>query len=133
MANENVAIKKEPQDVKDVERTRANKVFIPATDILETKDDIILNAEMPGADAGSIDVKLENDVLTIQAHVEPKLPDDMTSLYREYSVGDYNRSFTLNEHIDREKIQAEYKNGVLTLRLPKAEPAKPKQIKVKTG
>ncbi|MBN1997440.1 Hsp20/alpha crystallin family protein [candidate division KSB1 bacterium] len=133
MAEKQVAIKKEPHEVKDIERTRSNKVFIPATDIMETKDAIILSAEMPGADAASIDVTLENDVLTIQAHVEPQFPEEMTPLYREYSIGDYQRSFTLNEHIDRDKIHAEFRNGILTLNLPKAEPVKPKQIKVKSG
>ena len=134
MADKKLSIQKvDSQNVKNVERVRANKVYLPPTDIIETESDIQMVADIPGADQETIDVMIENDLLTIQASLTPQIPEDMSPLYREYSDGDYHRTFTLNQSIEKEKIEAKYKNGVLFLRLPKTEPAKPKQIKVNVG
>jgi len=132
MANEKKTIqKREAETVDKVERTRAGKVFVPPVDIYETDSDIFLVADMPGVDEKSIDVMLEKDVLSIKGRVKPFEPEGFDLAYGEYEVGDYERSFSLNEEIDQNKIEATYKNGVLKLRLPKAEPAKPKKIEVK--
>jgi len=111
----------------------AQGAFVPSTDIYETPAKIVLLADMPGASSDSINVTLEQDVLTIQAQVSPKLPEGYDLIYNEYGIGDYYRSFTLNETVDRDKISAHLKNGVLELVLPKIEPAKPKQITVQIG
>ncbi len=125
--------KREKEGLEYVERTRAGKVFVPPIDIMETKDDIILFADMPGVDEKSIDITLEQDVLTIEGRVEPMVPEGFDLTYCEYEVGDFQRSFTLTVTIDRNKIEATYKNGVLELRLPKAEPAKSRKINVKVN
>lgn len=125
--------KREVEGVHAVERTRPEKIFMPAVDIVETDDELIVMADIPGADEKSIDVTLEQNVLTLQARVEPLVPQGFDLQYREYDTGDFWRSFKLGDAIDREKIDARYTNGVLKLRLPKVEPAKPKKIAVKAG
>lgn len=122
--------KKEAQAPEGVERTRDRKVFVPSVDIIERKDDLMLIADMPGVDEKSLDITLEKNILIINGFVEPELPDKHKLVYAEYSVGDYQRTFTLSDEIDRERIQASVKNGVLRLVLPKAETAKVKKIAV---
>jgi HSP20 family molecular chaperone IbpA len=116
--------------VDRIERTRSGEVYVPLTDIVETRDDIWVYADMPGADDQSVDVTLENDLLTIEGFVRADVPGDFQLVRGEYGLGDYLRTFTLNDRIDRSKIEASVKNGVLKLRLPKAEPVKPKKIVV---
>jgi HSP20 family protein len=125
--------KTESTNVEKAERTRSGRVYIPSTDIYETADKMILIADMPGASSDSIHVTLEHDLLTIEAQVEFKMPEGYELVYNEYGIGDYYRSFTLNELVDRDKISAHYKNGVLELVLPKIEPAKPRQISIQVG
>jgi len=123
--------KKEAQAPEGVERTRDRKVFVPSVDIIERKEDLLLIADMPGVDDKSLDITLEKNILTINGYVEPEIPDKHKLVYAEYSVGDYQRTFTLSDEIDRERIQASVKNGVLRLILPKVEAAKVKKIAVK--
>ena len=125
--------KKEADSLDRTERTRSGKTFIPATDIIETPDAMVLIADMPGVDEKSIDITLEHNQLTIQGNVEATYPDNYQPMYSEYEIGDYYRSFSLSDKIDNDKIEAHYKNGVLRLTLPKAEKVKPRQISVKAG
>ena len=98
--------------------------IVPNVDILEQKDELLVIADVPGAKSDSIDVRFEDGSLEIQAAVTPRGCDDHACLLREYDVGDYYRSFQVSEAIDASKISAQYADGVLTLRLPKAEAAK---------
>lgn len=123
--------KKEAQAPEGAERTRDRRAFVPPVDIMERKEDILLIADMPGVDEKSLDITLEKNLLTINGYVEPDIPDKHKLVYAEYSIGDYQRTFTLSDEIDRDKIQATVKNGVLRLLLPKAEAAKAKKIPVK--
>ncbi len=131
MAEKKTLQKRKAQEVEKIERTHDRKVFIPVVDIYETNDEIILMAEMPGVDEKSIDVTLDNDVLTIRGKATDVLPEGYELVYSEYETGDFERSFSINESIDADKIDAQYHNGVLTVRLPKAEPVKAKKIEVK--
>lgn len=124
--------KKEALTPEGVERTRPHKVYAPDVDILERKDDIIVTADLPGVDEKNMDVTLEKNVLTISGRVEPALPDNYRLAYAEYGVGDYQRAFTLSDEVDKSRIQATMKNGVLRLVLPKAEAAKTRKIHVNT-
>ena len=123
--------KQEVTGVDGAERTRARKVYAPRVDIYETHEAIVAVADMPGVDESSVDITLEKNVLTINGYVEPGQPESYSLAYAEYGVGDYQRSFTLSDEIDREKIEATVKNGVLRLYLPKAGPAKARRISVK--
>ena len=112
------------------ESTRNVPVFIPAVDIYESKTDLTLLADMPGAPADGVDIGLEGDTLTIRGAV-PQQDGAGRVLLTEYAIGDYFRRFTVSNAIDREKIQASMKDGVLKLVLPKAEAAMPKKIEVR--
>ncbi|MCX8023517.1 MAG: Hsp20/alpha crystallin family protein [Syntrophorhabdaceae bacterium] len=122
--------KKEQRSSEQIERTRSTIVYTPKVDIIERKDDILLIADMPGVDESGVDITLEKDVLTIYGKVDTEMPEGLRLISAEYGIGDYQRSFTISSEVDREKIKATLNNGVLTLLLPKAEPAKTKKIKV---
>ena len=124
----------EKQEVADrgAERTRARLAFVPRVDIYETDDAIVLLADMPGVDESSLDITLENRVLTVKGYVDPEWPENYTLAYAEYRVGDYERSFTLTDMVDQAGIQATAKDGVLRVHLPKARP-ETRKIAVRAG
>lgn len=134
MASEALEVKKkQTQDTKAVERTRSQACFAPAVDIYERDNAMLLIADMPGVDEKSVDITLENNVLTIQGTVEPPYRGEYQLIYSEYELGDFRRAFTLTDEIDRDKIEATVKSGVLTVVLPKAAAAAARKIEVKTG
>ena len=116
------------ENVAATERIRNVKTFVPRVDIYETKDALLLIADMPGVDEKTVDVELEKNILTISGRVENGRVKDYRIVFSEYEVGDYERTFTLSDAIDREKIKANVKHGVLRLELPQAEEVKPKKI-----
>jgi HSP20 family molecular chaperone IbpA len=123
--------KKEAESPERGERTKTRRVYTPAVDIIERKDDIIVIADMPGVDEKSVDITIEKNVLTISGAVEAVIPENRTMYVNEYGIGDYQRVFTLTDEVDKEKIQASAKNGVLKIVLPKAEALKTRKITVK--
>ncbi|MCG6552321.1 MAG: Hsp20/alpha crystallin family protein [Candidatus Magnetominusculus sp. LBB02] len=125
--------KKEAEMTEGVERTRAARVYTPAVDIIVKDKEVLVTADMPGVDDKSIDITLEKNVLTIYGKVDVGVPEKYRATYVEYGVGDYSRSFTLSEEVDRQRIEATVKNGVLKLILPMAEAAKTKKIEVKAA
>ena len=122
--------KKEAGPAEKGEPTRERNVYTPAVDIMERKDDIVLLADMPGVDETSVDITLEKNVLTIYGKVMADVPGGYTLYLSEYGTGDYQRVFTLTEEVDRDRIQATVKNGVLRLVLPKAEAVRTRKIAV---
>jgi HSP20 family molecular chaperone IbpA len=124
--------KKEATTVQEGERTRARRVYTPDVDIIERKDDIVVMADMPGVDENTVDITLEKNVLTIYGKVDAEIPEHHRLWLSEYGIGDYQRTFTLSDEVDRNRIQATVKNGVLSLILPKAEAVKTRKIAVKT-
>ena len=126
---------KEKKEVKKVagEGTRPGPVFIPAVDILENANEIIVLADMPGVESKSVYIDLKDNQLTITGKVDAPEGEKETSLYREFKWGDYFRQFTLSNVIDQGKISAKMESGVLRLVLPKVEKAKPQKIKVASG
>jgi HSP20 family molecular chaperone IbpA len=122
--------KKEASIPEGVERTKPRSVFKPDVDIMEQKDDTVLTADLPGVDERSLDITLEKSVITIRGAVAPEIPAGFRLVYGEYAVGDYERAFTLSDEVDKDRIQATVKNGVLKLVLPKAAAAKARRISV---
>jgi HSP20 family molecular chaperone IbpA len=120
--------KKEIQNPQEF--TREGPVFNPDVDIYETEEELVLIADLPDVQKEDLDIDLNENTLTINAHV--KQGTTGTLLYKEYDVGDYKRSFTISNVIDQGKIQAELKNGILRVVLPKAETAKPRKIEIRT-
>ena len=115
------------------EQLKAGPVFSPAIDIFETEKEITLLADMPGVKASNLSIDLKENVLTLSGEVEaPEGPDEVDVL-REYRTGRYFREFSLSQLIDQAKIDAELKEGVLKLKLPKVEKATPRKISVKSS
>ena len=108
-------------------------VFTPAVDIFETDKEITVLADMPGVKAGDLNIDLRENVLTLNGEVQAPEGADEMDVIREYRTGKYYRQFTLSEMIDQAKIDANLKDGVLRLRLPKVEAAKPRRIAVKAS
>lgn len=106
-------------------------VFTPAVDIYERDDGLVLQADVPGVSADGLDVQVESNVLTISARTTQLAPAQSTLVHQEYAVGDYERSFILSGEIDRDRIVADLRDGVLTLTLPKSESVLPRKIAVK--
>jgi HSP20 family protein len=133
MANETSIDKRESQEVQQAERMRPGRTYIPNVDIIEREDKLLLVADMPGVKPDDLDIRYERGELTIHGKVQPRAGAEQQSyLLREYGVGDYYRAFQIGKGIDSSKIEAELKDGVLTLQLPKTEAAVPRRIAVKS-
>ncbi len=112
-------------------RELASTSWTPAVDIYETDDAIVLEAELPGMNEKDIEVKVEDNVLTIRGERKFEEKRKEENYYRmERFYGAFQRSFTLPPNIETNKIKAEYKKGILKVTMPKKEQAKPKQIKI---
>jgi HSP20 family molecular chaperone IbpA len=125
--------KREEAPDEGMERTRSRRAFVPRADIYETDNEIIVLADIPGANEKTVDITLEKNVLSITAYVEPIRSGEYEIAYAEYEEGDYQRSFRLSDEIDRDKIEATISQGVLHLRLPKSKGAAARKIQVKTN
>lgn len=126
MAAEQAITKPEQQEV--TRREEQESYFQPATDILETKDAVVLLFDMPGVSKENVDVTADKDMLTIIGKAEPE--ESGQAVYREAYVGDYRRQFTLSRDVDINSISATMKDGVLSVRVGKAEQAKPRKIEI---
>lgn len=112
------------------ERTKPGKVFVPRVDIRETKDTMVLIADMPGVDEKSVDITLEKNILTVTGSVAPTVFENHGIVHAEYDVGDFERAFTISDEVDRDGIAAVVKNGVLRVTLRKAEKVKARKIAI---
>jgi HSP20 family protein len=105
--------------------------WFPAVDIYEDKDTVLVTAEVPGMQKEAIDISLHDSFLTVSGERKQESRQDGGGTYRsERSLGRFQRTISLPCRVDAEKIKATYTNGVLTISLPKAEEAKPKQIPI---
>jgi HSP20 family protein len=105
--------------------------WAPAVDIYETEHELVVKADLPDVRPEDLDIRVENNILTIRGDRKfEKKVDEKNYLRVERTYGSFSRSFSLVNTVNSEAIKADYKNGVLTLTIPKREEAKPKQIKV---
>ncbi len=111
---------------------RRHQTFSPRFDIWEGEDELVLYGDLPGVEPDSLNVTFENRQLTIYGKVDC-CHGQCKSLYSEYGVGDFERTFTIGDAINGDGIHAEVRDGVLTLHLPKSESAKPRRIAVKAN
>lgn len=122
------------QDKKEMQSTDETTIearyFIPAADIFETADDLTVVLEMPGVGKDDISVDLQNDKITIEGRLDFSKYKGYEPVYTEYNIGHYKRSFVLSSKIDRERISADLNDGILTVKLPKAEAVKPRKIAI---
>ena len=108
--------------------------WAPSVDIFEQEGNLVLKAELPGIEPKDVDVRVENNVLTLRGERKFESEVKREKYHRvERAYGTFSRSFTLPNVVDTEKIKAEYKDGVLQVTLPQREEAKPKQIQVAVG
>ena len=105
----------------------------PAVDIFEDAGGITLLADMPGVSRERLDVKLDGDNLSVEGRVELDAPPEMRALWAEVSVPRFRRTFTLSRELDAGRIEANLKDGVLTLRVPKQAHAQPRRIEVNSA
>jgi HSP20 family protein len=132
MTDQELAVKNK-QEVTREEPTRAGRTYLPDVDIFENSEALWLWFDMPGVEDKDVSVLLEDGVLTIEGGVSIDEYKDLQPLYTEYNVGNYQRRFSISSNVDAERIEARITNGVLELRLPKAEHAKPRKIAVNAG
>jgi HSP20 family molecular chaperone IbpA len=129
MAEKNVAVFHNDQTSPDREETRSRHQYLPpAVDIYETDEALVLMADLPGLPGEAVAVHAENGILTIEGRAESPAAGEV--LYREFSAVPYYRQFRIPDSVDPARAAADFKNGVLTLTLPRAEKAKPRRIEI---
>lgn len=125
---------REKQEVTTpAEQTQPGLVFTPSVDIFENEKEIVLLADMPGVKVSDLNIDLRENTLTLNGGVEPVQGAGEEDVVIEYEVGKFYRQFALSELVDQEKIDAQLKDGVLRLTLPKVEKATPRTITVQAG
>lgn len=116
----------------DVERKeQPAEYYLPAVDICETDNELILKYDMPGVGKDNVEITAEKNTLTVVGNVNTDSFGQ--AVYRETKIGNYRRQFSLLEDVDTDSITAEMKDGVLTVRIGKSEKAKPKRIQITAG
>jgi HSP20 family molecular chaperone IbpA len=132
MPSNSLTAKSDEKNVQTREETRASERYVkPAVDIIESEERLTLMADIPGAAKDTLDVNVEKGILTISAQVSCCMPG--RPIYAEFELAPYYRQFSIPESLAHEKAAADFSNGILTLRVPKAEAAKPRKIEIKVG
>lgn len=109
----------------------ASSGFVPAVDIYETEDSIVVKAELPGVDKNDVKIEVKDGVLTLKGEKKVEKEVKEENFHRiERAYGSFQRSFTLPQNVDKDKIKATFKNGVLEIVIAKKEESKPKEIKI---
>ena len=112
---------------------RSEAALMPPVDVIEDSTGITLRADLPGVPKDKLKLQVEAGTLTIEGEVSIPMPDSMEATYAEVSVPRFRRVFTLSKELDTGKVSAEFKHGVLNLRIPKAEHAQPRRIDIKVN
>ena len=112
---------------------RSDAALMPPVDVVEDSAGITLRADLPGVPKEKLKLQVEAGTLTIEGEVSIAMPEGMEATYAEVSVPRFRRVFTLSKELDTGKVSAEFKHGVLSLRIPKAEHAQPRRIDIKVS
>jgi HSP20 family protein len=128
--SQELAVREKQELAQQEEKTIPGRYYVPAADIFETDEALVLLLEMPGVGKNNVDIQIENDVLRVEGKIDFSAYNDIEPVYTEYNVGHYARAFTLSNKIDRDAITAQVENGVLTLTLPKSKDVLPRRIAV---
>ena len=118
---------------KEVQRGKSERILRPPVDIFEDSTGITVQADMPGVSKDRLDVKIDNDTLSIEGRADISMPEGMEPLYADIRSTHYQRSFSLSRELDGDKVEASLRDGVLTLRIPRREQYKPRKIEVSVG
>jgi HSP20 family protein len=125
-----LAVREKREVAAKEERTVPGRFYVPHTDVYETEEALTVVMEMPGVGREDVGIELKDDVLRVEGRIDFAKYGGMEPVYTEYNVGHYARSFSLSDKVDRERIGAQFEDGVLTLTLPKTEEARPRRIAV---
>ncbi len=109
------------------------RALVPRVDVLEDKGGITLLADLPGVDKEQLDLRVDGDTLVIDATVSQDAPEELQAIYAEVRVPRYRRAFTLSGDLDTSRIEANLKDGVLRLRIPKQPHAQPRRIEIQAA
>jgi HSP20 family molecular chaperone IbpA len=123
-------MKRKHETASAVDTPRTEDTYIPDVDISETGDSIHLVANMPGVDQQSVEVTVENNVLSVEGRAGVEAPQGYTLVGQEYGTGRYRRDFTLSNTVDVDGIKARVRHGVLELTIPKREEVKTRKIEI---
>lgn len=118
---------------KDAQPSRPEPALLPPVDVLEDSTGITLYADLPGVPKDKLHLRVEGDQLAIEADLGLSVPEGMTAGHAEVSLSRYRRTFTLSKELDADKVSAELSQGVLRVRIPKAEHAQPRKITVQVA
>jgi HSP20 family molecular chaperone IbpA len=133
MTNEDEIIKKDSNTPVTKMANEDLGTYVPSVDIFDTPDETILEADMPGIDESSVEVVLEDNVLSISGKRKSDIPTGYNASYKEYCPTEFMRRFEVSHEIEKGKIKATVKNGVLRLVLLKGEHTKPKKIPISSN
>ena len=132
MTANNITERNDERTLPPREETRSSEKYLkPPVNIIETEEGLTLTADIPGAAKETLNVNVEKGILTISATVSRSMPGQ--AVHTEFELASYYRQFTIPESLDHERARADYSNGILTLRVPRAEVAKPRKIEVRIG
>jgi len=129
-AAQELQVRKKRELENKEETTIPARIFVPPADIFEGENDLTVVLEMPGVEKANVDIRVEDGVLNVQGRLDLTKYQGLQPLYTEYNIGHYSRSFRFSNRVDHNKIGAEMKDGVLSLKLPKSEEAKARTIQV---
>jgi len=124
-------------DVSQIEKSQApldptstGRAVTPAVDVIEDDSGITLRADMPGVPRDQLELRVEGDTLLIEGKVQPQAPAGLEAVYAEFRASRFRRTFTLSRELDSARVDANLKDGVLTVRIPKQAHAQPRRIAV---
>jgi HSP20 family protein len=118
---------------RNSETPRNEAAMLPPVDVIEDTGGITLYADLPGVRKDKLSLQVEADALTIEGEVSLEMPEGMEATHAEVSLPRYRRVFTLSRELDAQRVSAEFNQGLLKLRIPKAEHAKPRRIEVQAA
>lgn len=121
------------QQTPSAEQDRAMPFIVPPVDVFENESGITLLADLPGVSRDRLGVRVDGDTLLVEATAATTVPQNLDLVYGEAQVASYRRQFTLSRELDASRIEAQLKDGVLRLTIPKAEEARPRRIEVRVG
>ena len=128
-----LAVRDKREAASREERTVPGRFYAPPADVWETEEALVVAMEVPGAAREAVEVEVKEDVLRVEARIDPAKYGGLEPVYAEYGVGHWARSFALSDRVDRERIEARLEDGVLTLTLSKAAAARPRRVEVRGG
>lgn len=131
--NDTTAVTRNEEASRTDPATRNEAALMPPVDVIEDSTGITLRADLPGVPKDKLKLQVEAGTLTIEGEVGIAMPESMEATYVEVRVPRFRRVFTLSKELDTDKVSAEFKNGVLSLRIPKAEHAQPRRIDIKVS